>query len=309
MGSKSSIAESVISLLPREDNIYDLFGGGFAISHCAIASKKWKNVFYNEIQSDVVELVNKAINGDYNYNKFLPEWISREDFHARKDNDGYVKCIWSFGNNQRCYLFGEDIEDYKRSMHNFAVFNIIDKTVAGHLGISKPMKFLDTIYKRRIFISRKMKKQQLERLQQLERIERLEKLEQLQRLQRLQRLEKLERLIKLESTSLSYESVDIKPSSIIYCDPPYLGTSLYKQRLDHKKFYSWCEVQDKPLFISEYNLDIKGFKIVGRFEKISKLNNSKAVKTIMIEKVYANKIGCEMIMDNRGPRPDKTTQG
>jgi len=309
MGSKSSIAESVISLLPREDNIYDLLGGGFAISHCAIASKKWKNVFYNEIQSDVVEVVKKAVNGDYNYNKFLPEWISREDFHARKDKDGYIKCIWSFGNDQRCYLFGEDMEDYKRSMHNFAVFNIIDKTVTEYLDISKPMKFLDTVYKRRIFIRKKIKNQQLQQLKQLEQLQQLQQLERLEQLQRLEKLQRLERLIKLESTSLSYESVDIKPNSIIYCDPPYLGTAVYKQRLDYKKFYSWCEVQDKPLFISEYNLDIKGFKIVGRFEKISRFRNSKAVKTKMIEKVYANKIGCEMIMDNRGPRLDKTTHG
>lgn len=80
MGSKGKIAEDIISFLPKSENFYDLFGGGFSISHCALISKKWNNVFYNEINKDTVELVKKAINGDFNYCKFMPEWVSREDF-------------------------------------------------------------------------------------------------------------------------------------------------------------------------------------------------------------------------------------
>ena len=54
------------------------------------------------------------------------------------------------------------------------------------------------------------------------RLEQLLRLEQLERLQRLQQLEKLQQLGQLEFYSDSYQNIDIKPNSIIYCDPPYV---------------------------------------------------------------------------------------
>ena len=79
MGSKGPLAKWVLSKVPKANNIYDLFGGGFAISHCAVLSGKWKNVHYNEIQTDVTDLVKDAISGKYSYDVFKPDWISRDD--------------------------------------------------------------------------------------------------------------------------------------------------------------------------------------------------------------------------------------
>lgn len=44
-------------------------------------------------------------------------------------------------------------------------------------------------------------------------------------------------------------------SCTIYCDPPYIGTTKYKDDFDHEKFYTWCRDRHKEghkVFISEY---------------------------------------------------------
>lgn len=53
----------------------------------------------------------------------------------------------------------------------------------------------------------------------------------------------------------SYENLDFE-SCLIYCDPPYQGTSGYKTgAFNHAKFFEWCRQQAKNnvVFVSEYN--------------------------------------------------------
>ena len=116
MGSKSKIADAIISALPSGGRFVDLFGGGFAMSHCALLSHKYDGVLYNEINPLLPELVNRCINGDIS-----PEWVTRERFQAEKENDGYIKYIWSFGSNGREYLYAKEIEDIKRASHEFCL--------------------------------------------------------------------------------------------------------------------------------------------------------------------------------------------
>jgi len=45
-----------------------------------------------------------------------------------------------------------------------------------------------------------------------------------------------------------------KPCTI-YCDPPYAGTTKYKDDFDHERFYDWCRERKKEghnIFVSEY---------------------------------------------------------
>lgn len=53
----------------------------------------------------------------------------------------------------------------------------------------------------------------------------------------------------------SYENLDFN-NCLIYCDPPYKGTTKYKDDFNHEKFYDWCRYQSKKnvLYISEYNM-------------------------------------------------------
>lgn len=117
MGSKSKIGDAIISALPSGRRFVDLFGGGFAMSHCALLSHKYESVLYNEINPLLPELVNRCINGNIS-----PEWVTRERFQAEKENDGYIKYMWSFGSSGREYIYAKEIEDIKRAGHMFCLY-------------------------------------------------------------------------------------------------------------------------------------------------------------------------------------------
>lgn len=55
----------------------------------------------------------------------------------------------------------------------------------------------------------------------------------------------------------SYLDLDIPPNSIIYCDPPYAGTTKYATgAFDHEQFWNWCNdkvAEGHTVFVSEYN--------------------------------------------------------
>ena len=93
-GNKSRIADILISVLPAGERLVDLFGGGGAITHCAMLSDKWHSFLYNDLNEMITGLFLDAISGKYHNEKRV---ITREQFEAEKDTDAYVKYIWSFG--------------------------------------------------------------------------------------------------------------------------------------------------------------------------------------------------------------------
>ena len=98
MGSKSTVAASIALNFPEAENFYDLFGGGFSMTHYLLKHKrhKFKNFYFNEIEKSVVQLIKDSIAGKYNYDVYTPEWISRDEFFKRKDSDPYVRVCWPF---------------------------------------------------------------------------------------------------------------------------------------------------------------------------------------------------------------------
>lgn len=53
----------------------------------------------------------------------------------------------------------------------------------------------------------------------------------------------------------SYADLNLKKKCIIYCDPPYEGTTKYKDEFDHDEFWQWCRdmvIFGHKVFISEY---------------------------------------------------------
>ena len=114
MGSKSKIAEDILAILPRGKRFVDLFGGGFAMTHCAMLSGKYEEFYYNELNPLVVDMIKKAIAGEYKNER---RWIDRETFYNLKDTDGYVKLCWSFGNSGGSYLYAKEIEPWKKALH------------------------------------------------------------------------------------------------------------------------------------------------------------------------------------------------
>lgn len=60
----------------------------------------------------------------------------------------------------------------------------------------------------------------------------------------------------IEIHNVNYLELEIPPNSIIYCDPPYAGTTGYKDKFDHELFWRWCEDMVRvghTVFVSEYS--------------------------------------------------------
>ena len=114
MGSKDKIADELLEQMPAGKRFVDLFGGGFAMSHAALLSGKYEHVFYNELNPLLPKLIKDILAGKYANER---RWISRDDFYRLKDVDGYVKYLWSFGNNGNNYLYGKEIEPWKKALH------------------------------------------------------------------------------------------------------------------------------------------------------------------------------------------------
>ena len=129
-GSKNAIAEKIIELLPSGRRFVDLFGGGAAISHCALLSGKWQKVIYNEYNPLLVDLIKRAINGDFKNEK---RWISREDFFRLKEKEGYIKYCWSFSCAGNGYLYSKEVEPWKKALHYARVLG--DTSLFAEFGI------------------------------------------------------------------------------------------------------------------------------------------------------------------------------
>ena len=285
-GSKRQLSKLIVDYIqihnPNACYIYDLFGGGGSISFEALKRKHFKSVFYNEFNAGVVELL-KHIRTQGITPKMY-EWVTRETFEKHKNDDdwygGFLKTCWSFGNNQKDYLFGKEIEEDKRLLHEVVVNKCEISRLALPFELDKDFLKIEPMEKRRLAIMGFIKKN-------IGRID-LQQLQQLERLERLQQLERLERLEQLEITNLSYEQVPITTpieQTIIYCDPPYKGTGKYQKDIDHELFYNWVKNSPYKIYVSSYDFDLPCVLELSHRSTLSATNNSKKV----VEKLFCNR--------------------
>lgn len=85
----------------------------------------------------------------------------------------------------------------------------------------------------------------------------------------------------------SYHDLEIPENSLVYCDPPYYGTSDYGTCFDSEKFYNWCrEMSSKghTVFVSEYSAPGDFLQVwAGSMSKnTSRLPTDKAIEKIYI---------------------------
>lgn len=76
-------------------------------------------------------------------------------------------------------------------------------------------------------------------------------------------------------SSLNYNEMDIDDGSVVYCDPPYAGTTGYSSSFDSDEFWRWvrnlslrCDV-----FVSEYNAP-DDFDCIAEFSLSSSLSTN-----------------------------------
>ena len=266
-GSKNKIAENIIAQLPPAKHFYDLFGGGGAMTHCALLSGKYEVVHYNEFNPLVFKAFKMAINGEF---KDENRWISREDFERLKDTDPYVAICFSFGNNLKGYAYDKECEKFKKAVHYSIFFN--DNSLLKEYAEMSYFKYSsENLKERRLELQSYLMK--LLREKKLNIDYGLSKSSILQTQNKLEKCKSLFNNIKnvsnvtLNYTNLSYEQIPIEENSVIYCDPPYINTSGYLDDFNHEKFYEWlrkCREKNQQVFISEYQMPNDFYEIFNK---------------------------------------------
>lgn len=277
VGSKNRIAKHILPIIlrDRKPNQYyvEPFVGG-AISFYAVQHPRVKRVIYNELNTSIVSLLEKikkdGVTPDF-YN-----WISRKEFNDLKNGDdwinGLVKTCWSFGNNQKDYLFGKDIEQEKKLLHEI----VVNKSNESRLAINETFKinipeslFNLDLNKRRLKIADIIKKESGRNIF----LERLTRLQQLQQLQIL---------------NMSYDEVNIKTpidETIIYLDPPYFNTKEYEEKVCHNKLLEYINNSPYKIYVSSYEFDLPCVKEFTHRSTLAATSNNKT-----IERLFCNKV-------------------
>ena len=224
-GSKNSIAKWIISQLPTAETFVDLFFGGGAVTHAALLSGKYKRFIVNDIDARLPKLFLECAYGKHTVENHS-EWVSRDEFHAKKDADAYIALIWSFGNNGKDYIYGADIEDMKHAYHNAVYFGDLDGLK--RFGYNLTMSAEKTVYGRYLDYQHQIKKQtptaMLEVVSRQVEVERLQSLQSLQSLQRLQPIRTAENMTdssmicftsgRFSKTTFSSRSTACRPISL-----------------------------------------------------------------------------------------------
>ena len=277
-GSKNKIAESIIAQLPPAKHFYDLFGGGGAMTHCALLSGKYQYIHYNELNPLVFKAFKMAINGEF---KDENRWISREDFERLKDTDPYVACCFSFGNDFKTYCYAIDREPFKKAVHYSIFFD--DNSL-----LNKYIDLKDFKYSSSNPSERKLELQRF--LAILLRESKIEVDYGISDFAILSSQNCLERLSTINNcgvllSNLSYEQVPIESDSVIYCDPPYKNTNRYIDDFDHEKFYSWLRSLKQQVFISEYQMPDDFYEVFSIKKRVPFNRNQNIQK---VEKLFVN---------------------
>ena len=281
VGSKKKISKKIVQLIiqnfGKDKTVYDIFGGGGAITaECIINGL---DVRYNDLDKTVVGMLETVLKTDREFLKTLI--VSRDDFfeilskEEKTAEDNLKLLINSFGNDSKGYIYNKEVSDIKYKtahdvIHNHDVFYGYKQTEMYNQTLDKHNGQIDTL-------------KQLERLQQLGR---------LQALERLQQLQYVEDDATHQFTTFDYKHFSNVTNAIIYLDPPYESTGKYyhENEMNYKEFYDWAVKMSKNniVLISSYTVSDNRFEKVYNFEKArstkqGNIGSSKNEKLFMVK--------------------------
>lgn len=312
MGSKEQILHLISYIFEREykkKNFIDMFSGGLSVSSFALQKSPYF-VYSNDFNRYVIALQKAIINENPILEEKKFEWVSRELFDDVRDNSsnypdwyvGYVLNVWSFGINQKNYLYSDDISKYKKALHQAIVFNdysLLD-TEDIFYNFNVPVSIKNVDYKKhhlkRTAFMNKFKifaKTEEKKYPELKSLMQLQHLTQMEHLLAIKQLIPHKDRLKFHSmdwydfyNSLSKETLE---NSFIYCDPPYENTAKYQcgGNFDYEKFWNWFRECPYSVYVSSYKAP-KDIEPINFDYKIQLLNNKEVKKKKAVENIYWN---------------------
>lgn len=261
-GSKQRIAFKLMAIMaqkcPNAKYFFDVFGGGGAMSYAA--AQFGLKVFYSDINQGIVNLHNFL-----KTNKIPLEWFSyvSKDQYVKtyKQSDPYSVAIchaWDLNSLPGHYLYSEQLSPLIKHFIRVLLENdqhslqILKEHSKINLKLPKTSKLDTRLEELRSVLDRKLVRRN--------------RLESLWRLYPWERLFAMAKLC-LNNFDISFEVknyLDLKipdlPSEevIIYCDPPYIGTTRYLSgQFDHAKFNKWFSQLPYTGFLSEFKAPFK----------------------------------------------------
>lgn len=288
MGSKRKIAKELVDYMfkmnPQVDTVYDLFGGGGAMTFEFAQRPQIKKVIYNDADSGVVSLMRKVLE-DGVTDEFY-EWIDRDTFHELKNDNsllgGFTRTCWSFGNRASGgYIYNSKHTDIKRLLHEIIVNSCgnslreLERKLKQELDIDLPTgmdnrrKTVSDYMKELGYPSGLYRSQFLERMCCLVDIARLD--------------DNIKSKIELNSKS-AFDFNEFQDNALIYLDPPYIDTKEYINGISHEVLYDYIENIDAIVYLSSYESPL--YEVMGIKKQIT--TNTDKTKTA-VEKLFCNR--------------------
>lgn len=252
VGSKKKVSKKIAQIIAQnfgtDKPVYDLFGGGGAIS-LELKLNGFKDVYYNELDPLTFDAFKTALYGDFDVRDLI---LTREEFFNVRDinHDGFGELqllVNSFGNDRKSYLYSKINADLKANLAKDIVFNEVNW--------------------------RKYKQTKTYNNSQNEQISQIEQISRIQQIERIQQINS-----NLKISNGDYKKFSELKNTIIYLDPPYQNaTDKYKTgSFDSDSFYDWAYEMSKNniVIISSYEVNDERFESVFDFTNARSTLNS-----------------------------------
>lgn len=195
VGSKKKVSKKIAQIIAQnfgtDKPVYDLFGGGGAVS-LELKLNGFEEVHYNELDNMTVAALNTALYEDFDVRDLI---ATREEFlkirSINHDGFGELKLmVNSFGNNRKGYIYSQQMSEIKTKLAKKILWEEDDW---------RTYKQTET-YK--LF-----NKEQIKQIQQIINIKQIERIKQ--------------SCVNVDITNKDYKEFVGLAGTIVYLDPPY----------------------------------------------------------------------------------------
>jgi site-specific DNA-adenine methylase len=323
LGSKEKILHLIDYILHREqdkDYFIDLFAGGLSVSAFVLKHSNMR-VLSNDLNKYIIAFYEEILSGGVRFKNKKFDWIDRKLFTDVRDYPefyedwyvGYVLNIWSFGCNQKDYLYAKDLEQNKKALHQAIVFkdysymNDIPLFNGFYNTYIKNHYVEEVDYKkhsaRRVLFMERFKKFIEDNKKDKEKYEELLRLEMIVNLSLLEKVDAIFDLIKHKERitlfnddwqqTLKLIPKEILEKSVIYCDPPYEDAKQYQVggNFNYFEFWKWFRECPYPVYVSSYKAP-RDLEPINFEPKVQLLDNGhrgdKKPKKTVNENIYWN---------------------